>query len=116
MRELLRFEIRNRNKLLKYFVFGIIGATVMVGMTFGVDYLMTLASKELQAVYQNNVLLGTVIAITTMLLLLQLNKSDEFEPSSTVGIAERKERGIFLYLSRLTFVCIVALYAVCLIY
>lgn len=114
MKDLLKFEVRNKNKLLKYFLFGVISALTLTGITFGIDYFMNIASNALLGKLKNEFLLISVIVITTILLALQMNKTDEFEPSSTVGAADRKERGILLYLSRITIVFVIALYILCL--
>lgn len=113
MKDLLKFEVRNKNKLLKYLLFGIVGALVLTGITFGVDYTMNLASNKLIGAFSNVPLLILTIGVTTILLALQMNKTDEFEPSSTVGISERKERGLLLYLSRITIVFVIVLYILC---
>lgn len=113
MKDLLKFEIRNKNKLLKYFLFGVLSVFVLTGITFGIDYGMNIASNKLLGTFDNPLLLITVISAVTILLALQLNKTDEFEPSSTVGASERKERGLLLYLSRITTVLVIVLYVLC---
>lgn len=116
MKDLLKFEIRNKKKLGKYLLFGI--ALIIVLALFGVaiEYGMSLINNVFLHKFKSKMLLAIVGVITTVMLAMQMGKTNEFESTSMVGISERKERGIFLYISRATVIGIMLLYLLCICY